>query len=115
MQVKHKSNWPEIIESAKSHSLDFENTITLLALMEIEDDHGNELYKLESRGLDIKAKSQVYAKWLRNKDYHYQNYLKRLSIEEEPFEFLEYAFGDNPALKEYINEINQEFSTKENA
>lgn len=113
MILKYKDNWPEIIESAKSQNLDFDNTIILLGLMETNEE-GNELYKLEAKGREAKGKADVYAKWIRNKDYHYQNYLKRLSVDEEPFEFLEYAFGANEPLKQYISYITQEFSSKEN-
>lgn len=109
MQIKYKDHWPSIIESGKEQNLDFDTKLILLALMEIDDDGGNELYKLEARGQDIKRRSQVYAKWLRNKEYHYQNYLKRLSIEEEPFEFLEYIIGDNENIIKYINIIQTEF------
>lgn len=109
--MKHKDSWPSILEVSREYSLDYENSIILLSLLEMDDEEGNELYKLEAKGKDILGKAQVYAKWLRNRDYHYQNYLKRLSAEDEPFEFSEYILGSRiDILKEHIKTISEEIN-----
>ncbi len=114
MNLKYKDNWSDFVESAKEHNLDYDSTIILLAMLEINDESGNELYKLESKGRDLKTKSKIYSSWLRNRDYHYQNYLKRLRVEDEPFAFIEYVFGEKRNnIDELIKEINNEFSFKE--
>lgn len=116
MNLKHKDNWPDFVEYSKEYNLDYDRTLILLAMLEMEDDTGNELYKLESKGRDLNTKSRIYSAWLRNRDYHYQNYLKRLSVDENNFTFLEYIFGDKKnKIEELIKEINKEFSFKESA
>lgn len=115
MELRNKSSWPKIIDIAKQEGINTDNIILLLAFLEFEDiNSGNEIRKLESRGLDIFGQTKVYCKWLRNTDFHYQNYLKRLDIEQEPFEFVEYICEDDTCmLMEYVELISAEFSIKE--
>lgn len=115
MTLKHKEKWPIYIHVAKEYNLDTEQTLLLLAIIETEDiNEGNELRKLQARGKEVKEQAKVYCQWLKNRDFDYQRYLKRLPVDQEPFEFIEYIIEtDTNLIRDYMKSINDEFSAKE--
>lgn len=111
--MKNKADWPEIIEIGKKENLNNEQILILLSLLENDREEGYELHKLEAKGKDILGKAQVYAKWLRNKEYHYQNYLKRSTDPNQVYSFIEYVVDNTKddilkCMEEIENELFKE-------
>ncbi len=112
MILKHKSEWPVLVDIARKCNLDNDQTVLLLAYREVLNGvAGVEFNKLNAleKGLSIQA--ILMAKEIKDKEYFYQAYLKRLGPYDYVKDFIEYLDESNAyKLKKYIDLIIKEFT-----
>lgn len=115
MTLKFKSEWPLLIEVARKNRLDTEQTILLLAFREVINGlPGYEFRRLEAKDKNLECQAILMAKDIKDKEFFYQIYLKRLNGPEYIQDFIEYMDEKEAyKLKRYIDFITQEFSHKE--
>lgn len=115
MTLRHKEEWPLLIEIARKQNLDTEQTIILLASREVINGlPGYEFRILEAKEKNLECQAELMAKKIKEKEFFYQIYLKRLNGAEYTKDFIEFL-EENEAykLKRYIDLITHEFSTRE--
>lgn len=113
MDLKHKSEWPEIINIANFKELQYDQIILLLALRETEDGPiGVEFNRLDALSNDLEAQTRSMCNFIKEKEKEYSKYLVRTEGRDEIFDFIEYlslSDRNSSEIKEYIQLIKKEF------
>lgn len=112
MEIRYKNEWPLLIKVGNKNNLEKEQIILLLAFREFKNgEPGNEFDRLDALGNNIEAQAISMAHHIKEREFYYQKYLKRLSVKENAWSFLEYIVGKNSeTLKKYVELVNKEFS-----
>lgn len=115
MELKYKSEWPEIIKLAKYQLIDYELILIVLALRESEDGpEGHEFNRLDSMSTTLDGQTRAVCGFIKARDREYQKYIVRLNPKDEFFDFIEYiSESDEKAIKikESLKLIKEEFET----
>lgn len=112
MELKHKSEWPELIYIAKLKNFGYDKTVILLAIREVENGpKGMEFNRLDALSSDLNGQARVMCNYINEKDKEYQRYLIRTDSNDELFSFVEYLRMDSDKIEEYIKQIRLEFET----
>ena len=129
--IKFRKEWPLLIEIARANRLDYEESLLLLALREIEAGRpGNEYNKPNVQNSNLGMQADSMANQISKGEFIYQKYLKggfellKLLPNEEPIAFVEFL-GQHlmlnegirkdskwiKSVEEVIQEIRKEFET----
>lgn len=111
MTLKHKSEWPILVDIARKYFLDNEQTVILLAFREVIDGiMGCEFNKMNALERSLESQAAIMAREIKEKEFTYQAYIKRLPPESYVKDFIEYIGGNEAyRLKKYVDLITKEF------
>lgn len=112
MKIKHKDEWPELIEVGRKSNLDNDQIILLLALRETENGpEGCEFRELSTIGSGLKAQAITVAKNIKHQEVYYQAALR--NTKDEVYGFVDYFLQNQTdkiqIVKGYIDLITQDF------
>lgn len=112
--IKHKDEWPYLIDTAKKNGLFQEQIVFLLALRELEDgSEGSEFHMLESKGAGLIAQTESIIRKIKEEYKRYQDYLRERE-EESKMEFSYFFSMIADELSEWIDLVTQEFTNERN-